>query len=255
MSSRSVPSLRPPAQTADDALQLLDRIATHTRVTLSEAARASGMTVSKTHRLLTTLERAGYLSIDGRKAYALGPKLLYLGHRAARGSPLLRAAAPVLERLASDTGETSLLAIRFGVERLIVDSRDAAYGPQAAWPHDARLPLHSGALGICLLAHAPRSVLEDVVAGPRVAYAPGTVVDEGELLAALETVRRHGSYVARDSYVEGVVSIAAPVLGPTREAVASIAVVGSGARLDPQREARYRDAVRTGAAEVARYLT
>jgi DNA-binding IclR family transcriptional regulator len=250
---RSAP--RPAAQTVDDALTLLEEVATARGATLSQLARATRMTTSKAYRLLGTLEQRGYLERRSGKAYELGPKLLHLGHRAARGHPLVRAAAPVLDRLVLATGESVLLAVRVGLERVIVDTRDARYGPQLAWPNDARLPLHSGALGLSLLAYAPRDVLAAVLAAGLTPFTEHTITDEAELVRALESIRKEHVFVAKHSYVHGVFSIASPVLGAERHAVAALAVVGAVARLDGASEARLRGEVRDAAAEVARYLT
>jgi DNA-binding IclR family transcriptional regulator len=246
---------RPAAQTVDDALSLLEEVATARGATLSELARATNMTTSKAYRLLGTLERRGYLERRVGKAFELGPKLLHLGHRAARGHPLVRAAAPVLERLVEASGESVLLAVRVGLERVIVDTRDAQYGPQLAWPHDARLPLHSGALGLCLLAYSPPEVLVGVLAQGLPRFTEHTVASHEELARALDEIRKEHVYVAKHSYVEGVYSIASPILGTDRLAVASLSVVGAVARLDPATEERMRAEVRDAAAEIARYLT
>jgi DNA-binding IclR family transcriptional regulator len=242
------------AQTVLLALEVLEAVAGQDRVTLSGLARHLDMTTTRAHRLLLTLEASGYLTRADDRSFGLGPKLLYLGHRAARGNSLLRAAAPVLESLAGESGESALLAVRVGFERLIVDSRDAGYGPQIAWPRDARLPLHSGALGICLLAYAPAEVQEEALRRPMQAFTPHTVADAEALRAAMTSVRRRGSCTARHSYVAGVVSIAAPILGPDRTAPAALAIVGDSERLEPSLEERYEREVRLAAAKVASFL-
>jgi DNA-binding IclR family transcriptional regulator len=243
------------SQTVYAALHLLDIVATHRGVTLTEIARTLNMTLSRTHRLLGTLEQSGYLSRGIGKVYHLGPKLLFLGHRSAQGNPLLRAASPVLDSLSRSSGETALLAIRFGIERLIVDSRDSRFGPQAAWPNDARLPLHSGALGICLLSYAPSQILTKLMANGLVCYTPSTIADAESLHKAIISVQQNGAYVSKNSYQEGVYSIAAPILGGQREAVAAVAIVGNTARLDPDKEQEYADIVRQGASDISKYLT
>ena len=246
---------RASALTVDAALTLLEEVATRRGATLSDLARATGMTTSKAFRLLGTLERRGYLERRAGKAYELGPKLLHLGHRAARGHPLVRAAAPVLERLADRFGESVLLAVRVGHERVIVDSRDARYGPQSAWPYDARLPLNSGALGLCLLAYATGDVLQAVLTAGPSAFTEHTVTAAADIERALATIRREHVCVAKHSYVLGVYSIGSPILGANRQAVAAISVVGDVARLDAPTEAAIRTEVRDAAAEIARYLT
>lgn len=247
-------SERAPAQTVDAALTLLEEVATHRGATLSELARATGMTTSKAFRLLGTLERRGFLERRNGKTFELGPKVLHLGHRAARGHPLVRAAAPVLDRLAERFGETVLLAVRFDLERVIVDSRDARYGPQLSWPYDARLPLNSGALGLCLLAYAPEHVLSALLAAGTTAFTDHTVVGASDIEGALGVIRREHVYVAKHSYLQGVYSIGSPVLGADGHAVAALSVVGAVARLDSEAEDETRMAVRDAAAEIARFL-
>ena len=244
-----------PARTVDDALTVLEAVATARGATLSELARATGLTTSKTFRLLAALEARGYLERRAGKAYELGPKLLHLGHRAARGDPLVRAAAPVLERLTARSGESTLLAVRVGLERVIIDSRDGRYGPQMAWPEDARLPLHSGPLGLCLLAYADREVVDAVVAAGLRRFTSHTVTSRDELDRTLADVRRDQVCVARHPYVEGVYSVSSPILGSDRRAVAAIAVVGDVARLDAAAESSARALVAEAASEISGYLT
>jgi len=248
-------SERPAAQTVDDALTLLEEVATARGATLSELARATGMTTSKAYRLLGTLEQRGYLERRSGKAFELGPKLLHLGHRAARGHPLVRAAAPVLQRLGESFGESVLLAVRVGLERVIVDTRDARYGPQLSWPNDARLPLHSGALGLCLLAYAPAEVLDTVLGADLAAFTEHTLTSRAAVERALAEIRKEHAYVAKHSYAQGVYSVASPILGADRVAVAALSVVGAVARLDAATEVRLRAEVRDAAADVAGYLT
>ena len=248
-------SERAPAQTVDAALTLLEEVATRRGATLSDLARATGMTTSKAFRLLGTLERRGYLERRNGKSYELGAKVLHLGHRAARGHPLVRAAAPVLDRLAEHFEETVLLAVRVDLERVIVDSRDAKYGPQLSWPYDARLPLNSGALGLCLLAYAPEDVLHDLLAAGTTAFTDHTITGASDVARALETIRREHVHVAKHSYLQGVYSIGSPILGADRHAVAAVSVVGTVERLAAVAEEEIRTAVRDAAAEIARYLS
>ena len=157
--------------------------------------------------------------------------------------------------LTERSGESTLLAVRVGLERVIIDSRDGRYGPQMAWPEDARLPLHSGPLGLCLLAYAPPDVLDLVVATGLTRFTSHTVTTRDALDDALAEVRREQVFVAKHSYVEGVYSIGSPILGSERRAVAAIAVVGDVARLDAATEAALRSAVKEAASAVAGYLT
>jgi DNA-binding IclR family transcriptional regulator len=168
---------------------------------------------------------------------------------------LVRAAAPCSTASSSASGESVLLAVRVGLERVIVDTRDAQVRAAArvarTMPAAAALR-GSGPLPARLLpergpARRPRPGL------PR--FTEHTVASHEALARALDEIRKEHVYVAKHSYVEGVYSIASPILGTDRLAVASLSVVGAVARLDPATEERMRAEVRDAAAEIARYLT
>lgn len=74
----------PPRGALDRALKLIDLLASDLpQATLSELATASGLSLSTASRLLRTLGAAGLVQRDAGRAYALGPRLVELGRRAA----------------------------------------------------------------------------------------------------------------------------------------------------------------------------
>lgn len=92
MESLTVPSevgpvadgAEPPRGALDRALLLIDLLASdRPQATLSELAAASGLSLSTASRLLGTLAAAGLVQRDAGRAYALGPRLVELGRRAA----------------------------------------------------------------------------------------------------------------------------------------------------------------------------
>ena len=78
-------------QSVDRALYLLETIAeAGGEATLTELATRTGLNISTCHHLLATLIQRGFAAkVPGRRLYALGARILYLGHacRAAR-SPI-----------------------------------------------------------------------------------------------------------------------------------------------------------------------
>src|SRR5262245_43738842 len=104
----------PGTQTVERGLQVLDVLADNRGpMRLSELARATGLNVSTTSRLLGALDRFGYVERDddtGR--YALGYKLLRLAQVVLEQSPLPEMANPILARLMEETGETATLCVR-----------------------------------------------------------------------------------------------------------------------------------------------
>lgn len=240
------------AQTVSVALELLEVIARHDALTLSEVARRTGLSMNRTHRLLSTLDASGYLVRDRSKTYGLGPKLMYLGHRAARHDPLRQAASPVMDELAQQTGETIALAVRIGLERVLVDTRESQFSLQVSLSRNARLPLFVGALGRCLLAFAPPEVQESLLTGAFDGPSPQLLPAPDVLSELLAGIREEG--IADIPKGASEFSIAAPVLGAGGFAIAALGISGPATRLDKEQDKRYRSLLRRASDTVTSQL-
>jgi IclR-like helix-turn-helix domain-containing protein len=98
-------------QSVDRALVLLETIAeAGGEASLTDLANRTGLNISTCHHLLTTLIQRGFAAkMPGRRLYALGGRILYLGH-ACLQVDLPRRAQPYLETINQATGETVHLA-------------------------------------------------------------------------------------------------------------------------------------------------
>jgi IclR family acetate operon transcriptional repressor len=69
-------------QSVDRALFLLETIAeAGGEATLTELANRTGLNISTCHHLLATLIQRGFATkVPGRRLYALGARIIYLGH-------------------------------------------------------------------------------------------------------------------------------------------------------------------------------
>ncbi len=81
------------------------------RVTLSEAARLTGLPLSTVSRLLSTLEGAGFLRRPPGGGYACGTRLMQIGLSALQSVSTYEIAEAHLQRLTQETGESSYLGI------------------------------------------------------------------------------------------------------------------------------------------------
>jgi len=100
-----------PTRTVDRALELLAEVCTQESVTLSEAARHTGLPVSTALRLLRTLESSGFVTRDATGGFGAGPRLIQLGAYSLGRHSLLRLAQPAMRRIGERTGESVYLAI------------------------------------------------------------------------------------------------------------------------------------------------
>lgn len=185
-------------------------------VTLSELVDRTGFSRATTHRLATALEVHGYVRRDPDGRFALGSRLLTLGHAAARSWPIADAAAPALARLRDETGESVQLFVRQSGRRVCVASLESPHGLRTIVATGASLPLEYGSGGRVLSGET----------GPH-----GYVVSVGEREAGVASVsapiRRHGDVVAAVSVsgpIERLTRDPGPVIGPpVVEAATSIA--------------------------------
>ena len=254
--SSQPPATSPPTgvQAVQTALHLLETVAEHEGFGMSELAARAGLTHNQTHRLLATLETCGYVSREADRSYHLGPKIALLGRSDQRYRELLRAAAQPMDALSALSGESILLAVRSGYERVVIDRRVGTHSLRVDWDIGSRLPLHVGGLGVALLAFAPVGVLEGLLKRERHAFTTKTLTKESALRAELERVRGAGLRVSVDDYALGEFSVAAPVLNRKREAVAAVNIAGFTARLTAEKRDAYGTAVREAAMRIAAAL-
>ena len=86
---------------------------TRPRMTLSEIARATGMTRATVRRFLLTLVREGYAEKDD-KVFSLKPKVLELGYSALSSMGILEVAQPIMNDLSKTLQEAVFCAVLIG---------------------------------------------------------------------------------------------------------------------------------------------
>lgn len=220
------------AQTVERALALLHCFETERgELRISDLARRCGLSVSTTHRLARTLCAGGLLMQNPMtERYGLGPALVVLGRRAEEDLGYERA-LPALRVLSEVTGESVNLGIRAGADVLVVLDVVSNSPLRFEQPVGTRVPVHTSAMGKCLLAFSddPEAEVDALPDLPR--FTERTITDRPRLLAALAEVRERGWAVNDGERVEGVRTVAVPVLRTDGTAAGAIAVQGPAARL------------------------
>jgi len=230
------PPPRSGAQSVERALGVLRCVeADDDGVGITELAQRTGLTPSTAHRLARALTEAGLLSQDPRtERYQLGPALVVLGRKAEQRLGY-RQALPLLEELATDTGESINLGIRAGDEvRVVLDvaSRHPLRFSQEA---GSRVPMHVSAMGKCMLANG--GDIDDQITrlGDLVRATHRTITDRDQLREELELVRERGWALNDEERNPGVRAIAAPVLRPGGGAIGAVAIQGPTVRITDDR--------------------
>lgn len=236
------------AQAVERALGLLHCFETERgELRISDLAKRSGLSVSTTHRLARTLCSAGLLIQNPMtERYGLGPALVVLGRRAEEDLGYDRA-LPALRALAEVSGESVNLGIRAGADVLVVLDVVSSSPLRFEQPVGTRVPVHTSAMGKCLLAFSsdPEAEVDALPELPR--FTERTITDRPRLLAALEEVRHQGWAVNDGERVEGVRTVAVPVLRSDGTAAGAIAVQGPATRLLDERISGVVDQLRSAA--------
>jgi DNA-binding IclR family transcriptional regulator len=198
----------------DKSMSVLNAVAGGKR-TLAELVELTGLSRATCHRLAVALETHGLLrrTADGR--FALGLHLLALGRSAAEQFPLAERAAPAMEGLRAETGESVQLYVVDGDERVCVAALESPHGLRTIVAVGAALPLGVGSAGRVL----------------RGELGPGGWVESVE-----ERER-------------GVASVSAPVLGDGGQVLAAVSVSGPIDRMEPSPGRRHGAAVVRAARE------
>ena len=160
------------------------------RLSLTELSEATGLSKATAHRMLSTLEREGFLVRASESSeFQLGPEMIVLGARALEAVDLRSVARPELRRLAETTGADASLEALVGNEVLILDEERGRGLMGLTSEVGTRWPAHATATGKVLLAYATEPLTEPE--GGLAAVTSRTITRWEDLLVALSEAREN----------------------------------------------------------------
>ena len=225
-------------------------------MSISEIARALGVTRSAAFRLVYTLRYIGFVESEaGSKKVRLGGRVLSLGFSYLAGMSIIETAQPELDLLRDATGITAHIGIRDGRDLLYLACAHSRSGFVSTINVGSRFPVHLTPMGWLLLSDtAPRKIGELFPDQPYKAlteYSPLT------LEALLDRVMKAGALghvVSRGILEAGGSSICAPVLNAQNKVVAAIDISGPDVGFDEARMDQYLAEVRAAAQRISMRL-
>ncbi|HWM81233.1 MAG TPA: IclR family transcriptional regulator [Pseudolabrys sp.] len=246
------PADRQSIQSVDRALLLLETIAeVGGEATLTELSVRTGLNISTCHHLLATLIRRGFVAkVQGRRHYALGGRILSLGH-ACMQVDLPRRAEPFIDRLNRATGETVHLAVLQGDTIATLIKRDGRHAVRVDTGNVGQSDaVHATATGKAMLAWLPEDEIRRL-AGEMRAFTQHTITDFAAFVEELRQVRRSGYAMDREEFQPGVVCVGAAVRDYAGAVVAAISASMPTMRANDEHIAMVRDAVIAAARELS----
>lgn len=201
---------------------------------MPELARATGLPLSTTHRLVTELERLGAVE-RSPTGVEMGLGLWELGERSAVLRRLREAALPELIELYDRTGENVHLGVLTGREVLYVAKANGKRAIPTLSAVGQRHPLHATGVGRAILATRPPEWLDAYLAVPLTLETRHTITDPGKLRAVIATEAARGWALTRQEMTLGNVSIAMPLQERPGIPPAAIGIVAHAASYDETR--------------------
>jgi IclR family acetate operon transcriptional repressor len=199
-------------QSVDRALFLLETIAeAGGEATLTELASRTGLNISTCHHLLATLIQRGFATKVPGRLYALGARIIYLGH-ACLQVDLPRRAQPYLEAVNQATGETVHLAALQGDSIVTLSVREARHAVRVDTGRIGKLEApHATSVGKAIMAWLPEEEINRILAGGMKRFTDKTITDLPALLESLRLVRRNGYAIDREEFLPGVICVGAAI--------------------------------------------
>jgi IclR family transcriptional regulator, acetate operon repressor len=214
-----------PAGALERAVELLHHLGEQpVDPTVAELATEAGMPTSTAYRLLAELEQHGLVRRGPGSTVALGTRLVALGRTAEAGlrERLVEPAAPVMDALCREVGETVILTAACALEAIVLHVVETElHSVRLSYTVFRRGPMDRGASGKVLAAYlepAERARLVEGVARPGLA-------------ADLDAIRRAGIAVTAGELDEGAAAVAAPVLDRRGRLLAGLSVAGPAQRV------------------------
>jgi len=210
-------------------------------LTLSDVARATGLTRAAARRFLLTLVDLGYVRTDG-KYFSLTARVLELGYAFLSSMTLPEVAQPHLERLSAEVRESSSVSVLEGADIVYVARVAVSRIMTVSINVGTRFPAYATSMGHVLLAGLDDDEFAEYLHQAELQRLTShTLTSPAALRAELAAVREQGWALVDQELEEGLRSVAAPIRDRRGRVVAAVNVSTHASRTP--RETVIRDMV------------
>lgn len=245
-------------QSLDRALDLLEAFPKMgPELGLTSIAESLGLNKATAYRLLSTLERRGFLERSPNdRSYRLGVRLFELGAYYQNQINVRHMALPFIAALVDEVHESSFLCIRDGDDALCIERLEAEQEIKIfALRVGGRLPLHTGAAPRVLLAGLENHEVEGYIKRSGLpGFTSKTITTREDLLKDIQTTLKQGYTLSIEDITPGVAAVGAPIWDYSGKIIASISVSGLSSRFDKARLKQLAEAVKQTAQRISRHL-
>ncbi|NAS22993.1 helix-turn-helix domain-containing protein [Herbidospora sp. NEAU-GS84] len=213
----------------------------------------AGVPKASVHRILSTLVELGFVAAEGGGSYRAGIRMFALAEEVkAAGAG---GVGEVLTRLSAEVRQTVHFALRSGDHAVYVQKVEGDRPYRMASRVGMRLPLHSTAIGKCVLAHLPPDELAAVLAAAGLpARTPATLTSSGLLAAELAGIRERGYAVDDEENETAIRCLGAPVFDRAGHVAGGVSVSTVAPLLSREELLSFVPALRAAASAVTNLL-
>lgn len=181
------------------------------RLSLSDVARATGLTRASARRFLLTLESEGYVRVrDG--VFELTPRVLELGFSYLSAQSLPEVAQPHLEALSRDVGESTSASVLDGYDIVYIARVPTRRIMSVGITIGTRFPAYATSMGRVLLAALDAAERETFLEGFRgESFTARTITSAAGLRDELDRAAAQGWSLVDGELENGLRALAVPI--------------------------------------------
>ena len=206
-------------------------------LTLTDIAQRVALPPSTAHRLLSTLEKMGYVFQAGDLAlWYIGLQSFTVGSSFLASRDWVAQSHPYMRRLMEQAGETANLAILDGTEAVFIDQVQCRETMRTIVRLGSRVPLHASGVGKAIFATLADEQVDAIlkVKGlPRITV--NTITSPEIMWASLRVVRQRGFSFDDEEHLVGTRCVASPIYDEHAEVLGAISIAGPVSRLPDAR--------------------
>jgi DNA-binding IclR family transcriptional regulator len=234
-------------KSVDTTFKIIKHLRTKGAKTVTELSRELDMPKSTVQVYLNSLYSNKFVVREGKK-YKLGLQFLEYGMVALWEKPIFPSVKSKVEELATETGELAACFVEELGEAVYVYGKEGERAIRTDLTMGARAGLHCTGSGKAIFAHLPQEQIDQIIAEKDLeAKTANTITDSAALREELATIRERGYAVSNEESIEGMRSVAAPIL-LNDQVICSISLAGPANRFVGDRLAEEIPSTVTGAA-------
>ncbi|MFK7869637.1 MAG: IclR family transcriptional regulator [Roseobacter sp.] len=243
-------------QSLDRALNILVGVAKAERATLTDLSLTLGVPTATTHRILTTLQKHGFVTFDEEQQdWRIGIEAYRTGAAFMNRMSLTEASRPFMRRLMERTGETANLAIPDGSEVVFVGQVETLNPIRAFFARGSRTSMHASGTGKAILSALPETeVRARLMETGLTAFTENTLTTPNALFSDLSLTRARGWSFDKEERHNGMSCIGSVIYDEHEEPCGGVSISGPSTRFDDVRVPELGATVAATAMEITRSI-